>query len=305
MIGYLVWKEDNGKSKKVTLKFTNGSEEKCLVNGVNDFSIIPLNRVYEFEVEGTYRNIPIIISLKEVVAGDEYDQLIKLYGPKKVPKLKTILDMMVNYINETPDVSNYGGRPRTVTFEQFKEALTNYLSENGKLSKLVICPASLGHHDGQEGGLLRHIYGMTKLYVNGFAKSVQDDIKTNDEYPLIMCVGILVHDLGKLDQYQYNQALGIWEKNPDAQRYGYHIGYGTELWARKGREFCKTVGLDENGYWEVLHMIMSHHGNTKTGFGSFVDPMTRNAFTLHCIDFLESRQTDDAVPPQDSEEVPF
>lgn len=304
MIGFLIWKEDNGKSKKVTFKLLDGTEERCLVNGIDDFSTIPLNKVYEYDVEGSWRNFPIVTSIREVVAGEDYDQLNKLYGPKKVPSLRVILEMMVDFINKTPDKSNFGGKPRTVTFEQFKEGLTNYLMEGedkSKLIKLTSCPASIGNHDGQEGGLLRHIYGITRLYVNGFA-NVEDEYKSIDDYPLIMCLGILVHDLGKLDQYQYNTQLGNWEKNPDSARYGYHIGWGVERWCRKGREFCKTMRLDESAYWEIFHMIMSHHGNTSNGFGSFVSPQTRNAFTLHCLDFMESRQTDDAVAP---EEVPF
>lgn len=301
MIGYLVWKEDNGKSKKVTFKFIDGTEQKYLVNGIDDFSQIPLNKVYEYTTDGTWRNFEIINSMVEVIEGEDYDTLMSKYGPKKIPKLMKTFEMMVDYINKTPDKSNVNGYPRQVTVEQFKNALTAYLSDDdgvNRLAKLTICPASTKSHDNQEGGLLRHIYKMTKLYVSGFADTSEDEFCRYDDYPLMMCIGILVHDLGKLDQYNYNPELQTWEYNEESSRYGGHLGYSVERWCRKGREFCDIFRVEIGVYWEVLHMIMSHHGNTSTGFGSFVNPMTRNAYTLHCIDFMESRQTDDANPPE-------
>ena len=77
MIGFLVWKEDNGKSKKVTFKFTDGTERKFLVNGIDDFSQVPLNKVYEFETEGTWRNFEIIVAMREVVDGMDTVNKIK------------------------------------------------------------------------------------------------------------------------------------------------------------------------------------------------------------------------------------
>ena len=291
MIGYLISKEDNGKSKKVIFKDLDGEETKYLVNGIDDLSIIPLNRVYQFIVDGSWRNIPIIVSMTEVIESDDpdVDMLKRMYGPKRVPKLGEIFPMMVEFINSTPDESN-NYQPRQVTEEQFRDAVTKFLEDEdgvNRLSKLVICPASLKYHDAQNGGLLRHIAKMEEMYIRSFAPSKFHEYEV---HPLLVCTAILFHDMGKIDQYEYDPALQEWKYAEYASYRGNHIGICLERWARKGREVCKILGLPDGAYWDIWHLIGSHHGPTELNLGSLMNPFGHDAWTLYGLDYTESRQ---------------
>ena len=300
MTGFLSQKKESKTSKQVFMKDLQGVETKYLVNGVDNLEAIPLNRVYDFMTEGEWRGIPILVSLREVVEGEEYDLLMAMYGPKKVPKLGEIFPMMVEFVNTTPDPSNIGGLPRTVTVEQFKEAVTVFLQDDdidsdgvNRLSKLVSCPASTKYHDNQNGGLLRHIAKSEELFIKSFANQQFSEYEV---HPLLMVTAILFHDMGKIDQFVYNPELQSWDYAEYSNYRGHHIGMGLERWARRGRRVCDILGLSRAEFWDIWHLIGSHHGPVNNGFGSLMDPFGHDAWTLYTIDLMESRQEEEKKP---------
>jgi len=311
MIGFLVRKEELKTSKRVYIKTVEGEEIKFLIN-VENFDSIVVNQPVKYETDGDWKGIPIIKSLaykfdsKEDMENAEL--ILKMYGPKEVPKLKEVMEDIVEFINSTNDPSNVGGGPRNITFDDFKNALKNYLTdetvieEGGKpvfikkdrIKDFITCPASTHHHDSQEGGLLRHIAKMTSLCINMFKVKYQE----YEVHPFNLMMGVFLHDVGKIDQYSKDQ--GEYKYVEDSFYKGNHIGLGLNRWAIKGRQFLidlKVKPVDiEKIYWDIWHMIGSHHGSVENRMGSAWSPFGHDAWTLHSIDLLESRQEEDIKP---------
>lgn len=303
MFGWLAGKRELKTSKRVTIIDLEGNSQECLVN-IDNFNELPINFVCEYEVSGTWGSakIPIVSTLTQYTGdAEEAAQLALKYGPKPVPRLKAVLTKCAEFINSTPDQSN-GGLPRQVTYEQFEEAVRWFLSNDDEdeeygdvmLNRLALsskCPGSLKYHDSQDGGLIRHTAKMLELYMKCFGTQEWSFYQV---HPLRCITGILFHDMGKIDQYAYDANSKSWSYADYAPYRGNHIGMAVERWARKGRKICEILG-DKSMYWDVLHIIATHHGDPSNGFGSLWKPFGPDAETVHALDMMDSRQDETGV----------
>jgi hypothetical protein len=309
----LVRKEELKTSKRVYIKNVEGEEVKYLLNTTDEtYNSLIINKPVKYEVEGDWKGIPIIKSLsfefdtnKDKINADFIN---KMYGPKPVPKLKEIMEEMVDFVNSTNDPSNIGGGPRVITFDCLRKAICDYLTdtviveEGGKpvyvtknrLNDFMNASASTHYHDSQEGGLIRHIAKMVSICVGMFKAKFQ----TYECHPLTIMIGIFVHDIGKIDQYVLEN--GEYKAAEDSFYRGSHIGLGLNRWAINGRKFLEDLEVRpidiEKIYWDVWHMIGSHHGPVENKMGSAWNPFGHDAWTLHSIDLLESRQEEGLKP---------
>lgn len=301
MFGYVTSKRELKTSKRVTMKDCNGEEKEYLVN-VNNFEDLAVNQVAEATIEGDWKGVPIVTKLSYTVEGPEVDTLYKMYGPKAVPKLKAIMEDMINFINSTNDPSNIGGGPRTITFENLQKAIIGYFTDvtlDGtkveRLKDFVVCPASTIYHDSQKGGLLRHIAKCVQILIHMHESKYQE----YEVHPLTLMIAAFVHDAGKIDQYEVDSS-GAYVTTEWSSYRGSHIGMGLERWARHGRQFLFDLGVAscdiEGIYWDIWHIIGSHHGPVKNEMGSAWNPFGHDAWTIHSVDLLESRQEETVKP---------
>lgn len=134
-------------------------------------------------------------------------------------------------------------------------------------------PAAKTIHHAYRGGLLEHVVSMAEL-----ALAVAAHYRQLDADQLL--VGVLFHDLGKLDE------LGSMPANDytDRGRLVGHVVMGRDLL----REVAAGVPeLDADTLLRLEHLVLSHQGRLE--YGSPVEPATAEAVALNAIDNLDAK----------------
>lgn len=152
------------------------------------------------------------------------------------------------------------------------------LMDETLVAKLMAAPAGIKNHHAYHGGLLEHIVTLMQVSerILPFYPIVDHDL---------LMVGILLHDLGKVDELAYDRTYSYTD---EGQLIG-HLVMGVEMLSAKIKEaekltdepFPVELGL------RLKHMIVSHHGTLE--FGSPKVPMTPEALFLHHIDNLDAK----------------
>lgn len=139
--------------------------------------------------------------------------------------------------------------------------------------------AAHGVHHARRGGLLEHTASMMRAAV-ALAPCYPE------VSPEIVCAGVLLHDIGKILETDY-QAEGF-ALAPDIQGalIG-HISAGILLL----HKFWDIVHGDDRGANDLLlnhvtHCILAHHGQKE--WGSPMEPVTPEAVLLHHIDMIDA-----------------
>lgn len=150
-------------------------------------------------------------------------------------------------------------------------------------------PAAKGIHHAYRGGLLEHTVSMAELAV-----------AICDHYRYLrrehMLVGILFHDLGKI------QELGAMPANDYtlAGRMVGHIVMGHAML----RERCAAIeNFPQDVQLHLEHLVLSHQGHLE--FASPVRPMTAEALALHALDDLDSKLNQLLRAAGKGESMPF
>ena len=152
------------------------------------------------------------------------------------------------------------------------------LMDEELISKLMSAPAGIKNHHAYHGGLLEHVVTliMVSHRILPFYPIVDSDL---------LVVGILLHDLGKVDELAYDRTYSYTD---EGQLIG-HLVMGVEMLTAKIKEAEKLT--DEPFPTELAlrlkHMLVSHHGTLE--FGSPKVPMTPEALFLHHIDNLDAK----------------
>lgn len=139
--------------------------------------------------------------------------------------------------------------------------------------RLRVHPAAKAMHHAYRGGLLEHVVSMAELAVR-----VCEHYRELDRDLLL--VGVLFHDLGKLEE------LGAMPANDYtlAGRLVGHVVIGRDML----RERCAAIpGFPDDLRLELEHLVLSHQG--KREYASPVEPATPEALVLHYLDDLDSK----------------
>lgn len=139
------------------------------------------------------------------------------------------------------------------------------------------CPASTVGHHAQLGGLLRHTVEVASIGRAAALSSGAD--------PELVFAGALLHDIGKLEAYQWRS--GLFELTEPGALLG-HVTLGMLM---LGRQLAAQAVPPCSGREVVIlqHLIASHHGALE--FGAPVRPMTLEAEVLHHADHASARTT--------------
>jgi 3'-5' exoribonuclease len=151
-----------------------------------------------------------------------------------------------------------------------RELLNRVIGEHRE--KLRIWPAAQTVHHAYRGGFLEHILSVARSALTlGASYGANKDLLT---------AGALLHDIGKLDELQYDRATSY---SRDGNLIG-HVTIGVIL--------VRTVINAIPDFPDVLraqieHMILSHHGQKE--YGAPVVPMTIEAMILSAADDLDAK----------------
>lgn len=157
--------------------------------------------------------------------------------------------------------------------ESLKKLTLEMLNMAGE--RLNWFPAAQRMHHAERSGLLHHTTDMLRL-----AKAALE------VYPWLnrdlLCAGVILHDLGKLEELKSDESGNVSDYTRDGQLLG-HLVRGITLLNRAAEKTGVT------GEWVVLleHMLLSHHGEPE--YGSPRPPLFPEAEALHWIDMMDAR----------------
>jgi 3'-5' exoribonuclease len=179
--------------------------------------------------------------------------------------------------------------------DKFEEPLTKYVAEEILLKHTVFidafkkAPAAKSVHNAWYGGLLEHVYSLTKI-----AEPIVDHYKTLYQSKLSkdkVMFGLMLHDAGKIIEYDYNKpafnmtGIGLLTN---------HLVLGPAWVYEKANDYMETaiqlLGSSERFKMEraqLMHLIAAHHGQIE--WGSPVKPATLEAILVHQLDMVDSK----------------
>ncbi len=159
--------------------------------------------------------------------------------------------------------------------EWLRKLVDAFLDDQEFVRRFTTAAAGKKWHHAYRGGLLQHCTEIARL---GLA--VCDVFPQVDRD--ILLAGVLVHDIGKLDE----MTQGLFIEYTTAGKLLGHLTIGTEMVQRRIEDIA---GFPESLRLQVLHCVLSHHGELTNG--SPVVPKTLEALVLYHLDNLDA-QTD-------------
>lgn len=141
--------------------------------------------------------------------------------------------------------------------------------------RFILLPGAVNVHHVYRGGLLEHTLSVCKLSLD-IAKNYTDVDRE------IILVGSLLHDLGKIKEYDGNISYNV----TDSGRLLGHIVLGLSM---IDPFLEKISGLQEDLILHLKHIIASHHGEYE--FGSPKRPMTKEAYIVHAADNIDAKMS--------------
>jgi len=151
----------------------------------------------------------------------------------------------------------------------FRRAVALCYDDPDFRSRYEQCPASLGNHHAELGGLLKHT-----VEVGVIARQIA---KTCGAVWDVVLAGVLLHDIGKLEAYRWDGPFAMTEAGSLLG----HVVLGSLMLDRRLDETDEPV-VTERERLVLQHLVLSHHGELQ--FGSPVRPMTLEAEVLHAAD---------------------
>lgn len=198
--------------------------------------------------------------------GDGYDffDLVEStdFDPEKL--FKTVCECIDRYVEQP----------------HLKRLVMEILKTHAELFKKM--PAAMNYHHGYTGGLLEHVWSMTRI--SGFLADHYAKYYAGLNPPLdkgVIVAAAILHDIGKLRELEYHPVEAKYTKA------GYLVGH-VQMGRDLVREFAARIeDFPEETLLCLEHAILAHHG--KREFGAPVLPQTIEALILHYIDDLDSK----------------
>ena len=139
-------------------------------------------------------------------------------------------------------------------------------------------PAAMSVHHAFRNGLLMHTVDMLSM-----AEALADHSPNTVNRDLLIC-GVLLHDVGKIQEFDISPVTGLVRGYTPA---GNLLGHAY-LGAMEVRKTAETLGIDPHASMLLEHMLASHHGDPT--FGAIKCPQFIEAEYLHALDMLDSRK---------------
>ena len=190
-------------------------------------------------------------------------------------------------------------------FKDIEDAIEHFADEDlkkltrGMLNlagdRLKWFPAAQRMHHAERSGLLHHTTDMLRLadaMLNIYPWLNRDLLKA----------GVIIHDLGKIDEMKSDQTGNVTDYTRDGQLLGHLVRGITNL-----NRVAEETGVTGESLILLEHMLLSHHGESE--FGSPKPPMFPEAEALHWIDIMDARMntmksvTDKTPPGAFSEKI--
>ncbi len=141
-------------------------------------------------------------------------------------------------------------------------------------AKFFRAPAAIQIHHGYLHGLLEHSIETAQIALGAARYHNSSDRD-------VLVAGGLIHDVGKLDEYEYGTVI---EMTDLGKLVGHHV-LGRDILFRETAK--KKIPADTAWVRHVEHIILSHHG--RQDWGAVVVPQTLEANLVHLADLQSGR----------------
>jgi 3'-5' exoribonuclease len=169
---------------------------------------------------------------------------------------------------------------RCIDQPQLRQLVEDILEQHLALFKKM--PAAQGIHHSYTGGLIEHVWSMTRIasFLAEHYARYYDQLNPPFNREVVIAATIL-HDIGKLRELEYHPVEAKYTKE------GWLIGH-----ILMGRDMIREAAARIEGFPpETLllleHAILAHHGRRE--FGSPVLPQTMEALLVSFIDELDAK----------------
>jgi len=158
---------------------------------------------------------------------------------------------------------------------ELKDLLRSFFCDKKFAEQFYKAPAAIVHHHNYLGGLIDHTVGVLRICKTSC--KIFPDLDKD-----LLYTGVLLHDIGKMKTYTYGTGpIGISEIGKLLD----HLYLSCEMVKDKMAELETQEELSN----QILHMILSHHGEVSNGWGSTVNPKTPEAMALHYADNMDAK----------------
>lgn len=172
-------------------------------------------------------------------------------------------------------INEIGETIRKMSNPHLKKLLKAFFCDDEFAREFYNAPSAKIHHHNYTGGLLEHTVGVLRL-----CKTATDIFPELDAD--LLYTGAILHDVGKLKSYEYDLvSIDISEEGKLLD----HLFISCDMVKEKINE----IEMDNHVSNQLLHMILSHHGDVSNGWGSPVSPKTPEAVALHHADNLDAK----------------
>ena len=159
----------------------------------------------------------------------------------------------------------------------FKNLLKAFFCDPDFTQEFSTAPSAKIYHHNYVGGLLEHtveVLELCKTACHIFPEMDSD----------LLYTGAILHDVGKLKAYDYDLiSIDISSEGKMLD----HLFISADMVKEKINSL--DVEMPENLQTQLLHLVLSHHGEVRNGWGSPVDPKTPEAVALHHADNLDAK----------------
>ena len=164
--------------------------------------------------------------------------------------------------------------------EHLARLVREILQEHAELFKKM--PAAKSLHHGYSGGLVEHIWSVTRVctFLIKHYAVYYDELNPPLDRDVIVAAAIL-HDIGKLRELDYHPVEARYNKT--GQLIG-HVVLGRDMVRDKAREIG---GFPEETLLLLEHAILAHHGRME--FGAPKLPQTIEALIVHYADEIDAK----------------
>ena len=202
----------------------------------------------------------IIVNVIKELSEEEYDidDFIRTSDKDK--------DQLINEVETTiKEIEN----------EYLKKLLDAFFSDEKFAEEFYNAPSAKVYHHNYVGGLLEHTAEVLRI-----CKTTSEIFPELDKD--LLYTGAILHDVGKLETYDYD--LVRIEFSEEGKLLD-HLFISCDMVKDKIRE----TEMPKELATQLLHIILSHHGDVKNGWGSPVSPKTPEAVALHHADNLDAK----------------
>tara|TARA_Y100000310_G_scaffold343799_1_gene453101 strand:- start:12978 stop:13931 length:954 start_codon:yes stop_codon:yes gene_type:complete len=181
-----------------------------------------------------------------------------------LPKTSKNTDEMLEFVKT---------KIKEIENEHLTLLLNSFFNDEKFTEKFKKAPAAVLYHHNFIGGLLEHTVNVIKVCEN--LCSLYPELNKD-----LLITGAILHDVGKLEEYQYEKAIDVSEEGGLTG----HIVFGDRMLNDKIKalpDFPSELKI------RLHHMILSHH--LKEGFGSPKKPQFLEAVALGYADYIDSK----------------